>query len=150
MDLTFATDDGTNLRPTSRLRGLLDPFKRYAVPLCFLYPNVAISLYVQGVERAHLDVIVLLHNTSHDLQGRCRFYRRSSGRIASCGGCGDRGCESDTSHLEGQRRADAVRIGRASRRNVLYTAIRQSQDAQSKETCNAYRIAGARTLSPYF
>jgi hypothetical protein len=83
MDLTFTTDDGANLRPTSRLRRLLDPFKRYAVPLCLLYPNVAISFYVQRVERAHLDMVVLLHNTSRDLQRRCGFYRRRSGRIAS-------------------------------------------------------------------
>jgi hypothetical protein len=65
--LTFATDDGANLRPASGLRRFFDPFARYAVPLYFLNPDVAIRFYVQRVECAHLDMVVLLHNTSCDL-----------------------------------------------------------------------------------
>lgn len=53
---TFATNDGDNFRPASRLQGLFDPLERYAV-----------------VESAHLDVLVLLHDASCDLQGRRRF-----------------------------------------------------------------------------
>ena len=64
---TFTTDDGADLCATSGLRRLLDPLERDAVPFWLLDPHIPVRFYIQGVERAHLNVLVLLHHASRNL-----------------------------------------------------------------------------------
>lgn len=68
---TFATDDGPDLRPVSGLGRLFDTLEGYTVPLWLLDPDIAVRLDVERVERAHLDMFVLLHDASRNLE-RCR------------------------------------------------------------------------------
>src|SRR5712672_2694550 len=58
---TFATDERADFGPASGLRRLFDPLEGYAVPFWLLDTDIAVGLYVQRVERAHLDVLVLFH-----------------------------------------------------------------------------------------
>lgn len=81
---TFTTDDSADFCPASRLRRLFDPLEGYAVPLWLLDPDIAVRLHVERMERAHLDVLVLLRDASRDLK-RCRRFdgRRRRRRLPS-------------------------------------------------------------------
>ncbi len=81
---TFPTDDGADFCPSSGLRRLFDPLEGYTVPLWLLDPDIAVRLNVKRVKRAHLDMLVLLHDASRNLQ-RCRRFdgRRRRRRISS-------------------------------------------------------------------
>lgn len=70
---TFATYDGADLCPASRLRRLFNPLEGDAVPLWLLNPHIPVRLYIQRVERTHLDVLVLVYDASRDLQRRRRL-----------------------------------------------------------------------------
>jgi len=54
-----------------------------AIPLWLLDPDIPIHLHVERMERAHLEVFVLIHYTSRDLQGRRRFDGRRRRRRIS-------------------------------------------------------------------
>lgn len=101
---TFATDDGADLCPASGLRCLFDPLEGDAVPFCLLYPHIPVRLYVQRVERTHLDVRVLLYDAPRNLQRRRRLdgRRRRSSRIAGTSSyCGSYWWgELDSGHLK--------------------------------------------------
>jgi len=86
---TFATYDGADLCAASRLRRLFNPLEGDAVPLWLLDPHIPVRLYIQRVERTHLDVLVLLYDTSRDLQRRRRLdgRRRRSSRIGGACSC---------------------------------------------------------------
>lgn len=101
---TFATDDGTDFCPSSGLRRLFDPLEGYTVPLRLLNPDVTVRLNVERVKRAHLDMLVLLHDASRNLQ-RCRRFdgRRRRRRISGSSCCrrwSDRRCELDSGYLK--------------------------------------------------
>jgi hypothetical protein len=80
---TFATDDGADFCPSSGLRRLFDPLEGYTVPLWLLDPDIAVRLDVKRVKRAHLDMLVLLHDASRNLQRCRRFDGRRRRRISS-------------------------------------------------------------------
>ena len=78
---TFATDDGADFCPSSGLRRLFDPLEGYTVPL-LLDPDIAVRFNVKRVKRAHLDMLVLLHDASRNLQRGRRFDGRRRRRIS--------------------------------------------------------------------
>jgi hypothetical protein len=97
---TFATDDCADFCPSSGLRRLFDPLEGYTVPLWLLDPDIAVRLNVQRVKRAHLDMLVLLHDASRNLQRCRRFDGRRRRRISSSCCWSDRWGELDSVHLE--------------------------------------------------
>ena len=97
---TFATDDGADFCPSSGLRRLLDPLEGYTVPLWLLDPDIAVRLDVKRVKRAHLDMLVLLHDASRNLQ-RCRRFDGCRRRRISSSCCrSDWWGELDSGHLK--------------------------------------------------